>query len=575
MHNDGPVPPLPYPLGLLTSSAADETLHALLEDARRALGAGDHRQGLHSAEQARERARAGGGLPLAQALTLQGQLLWRLGRFEDAAVAAREAVPLWSQLGDAAGHADALSLLAVSYTELGLHEDGLRCATHAFEIARAADLTRATTLALNRIGICHERLGDPAQGERFLLQALSRAREERNFDDTLTALNNLMANTLSAYAQHQRVGELEAAQQALARARQYGSQAMAMARRDGDAYRLVVTQSNVAEALALAGEFERAEELLADTITRCEAQGFRAVELRSRRSLGEMRLQQGRHEEALALLHAVLDTLRHDGEMESTRRRVQAALYRGYKALGRFESALAHCEAYYEMEMQRASLQAQAQARLMVNRLDMEQALMVADRALMDAARERLKAGTLAAEKRELEQRTQALHRDAHEDALTGLHNRRRIDRELPLLLAQMREQGRPLQVAVLDVDHFKQVNDCHGHAVGDEVLRQVARLLGERLRARDIAARLGGEEFLVALVDTQRDAGFEICERLRLAVQQHDWSQQADGLAVTCSIGVAELRDGDDLATLTERADAALYRAKRDGRNRVHTDAP
>jgi diguanylate cyclase (GGDEF)-like protein len=558
----------------LTSPPSDDTLHALLEDARRALAEGDHRQGLDSAEQAREQARATGGRPLANALSLEGQLLWRLGRFEDAAVAAREAVPLWARLDDPAGHADALSLLAVAYTELGLHEEGLRCATQAFEIARAEGLVRAGTLALNRIGICHERLGDPAQGERFLLQALSRAREERNFDDTLQALNNLMANTLTAHAKHERAGELEAAQQALARARQHGAQAMAMAQRDGGPYRLAVTQSNLAEVLSLAGEYERAQALLQDTVSHCEAQGFRAVALRSRRALGELRLQQGRHEEALTLLHDVLDALRHDRDMESTRRRVQWALYRSYKALGRFEAALAHCEAHHEMEMQRAALQAQAQARLMVNRLDMEQALMMADRALMDAARERIEAGTLEAEKRDLEQRTQALHRDAHEDALTGLHNRGRVERELPLLLAQMHEQGRPLQLAVLDVDHFKQVNDCHGHAVGDQVLRQVAHLLADRLRTRDLAARLGGEEFLVALVDTPREAGLEICERLRQAIQQHDWSPLGDGLAVTISIGVAELRDGDDPATLSERADASLYRAKRDGRNRVHSDA-
>jgi tetratricopeptide (TPR) repeat protein len=359
----------------------DPSLHALLEDARRALHAGDHRQGLDSAEQAREGARAQGGTALAAALSLEGQLLWRLGRFEDAAVAAREAVPLWAQLGDAAGQADALSLLAVAYTELGLHEDGLRCATQAFEIARAHALGRSATLALNRIAICHERLGDPDQGERFLLQALSRAREDRNFDDTLTALNNLMANTLSSHAQHERVGELQAARQALVRARQYGSQALSMARRDGGPYRLVVTQSNVAEVLALSGEYDRADELLAETVALCDAQGFRAVGLRSRRALGELRLLQGRHDEALALLHEVLDALRQDGDMESTRRRVQAALWRTYKALGRFESALAHCEAYYGMETQRASLQAHAQARLMANRLDMEQALMMADRA--------------------------------------------------------------------------------------------------------------------------------------------------------------------------------------------------
>lgn len=378
------MPPLQY--RPLTSAAPDAPLQVLLDDARRALGAGDHRQGLESAERARERARAAGGLPLAQALSLEGHLLWRLGRFEDAAVAAREAVPLWVRLDDAAGHADALSLLAVACTELGLHEDALRSATLAFDIARRRGLDRAATLALNRIGICHERLGDAAQGERFLLQALSRAREEHNFEDTLTALNNLMANTLSAHSQLERQGELQAAQQALQRARQYGAQALAMARSDGDPYRLVVAQSNLAEVLTLGGDAERAEQLLHETLALCDAQGFRAVGLRSRRALGELRLAQGRHADALPLLHGVLDALRNDGSMESTRRRVQSALHRAYKSLGRFEAALAHCEAYYDMELERATLQAQAQARLMANRLDMEQALrMAADRAPAEA----------------------------------------------------------------------------------------------------------------------------------------------------------------------------------------------
>jgi diguanylate cyclase (GGDEF)-like protein len=552
------------------ASSPPDPVEAQLAAAREALASADHRGGLLHAQQAREALGHDGGAQLADALSLEGQHLWRLGRFEDAVVAAREAVHHWQAAGDAAGHADALCLLALSYTELGLHEEALKSATAAFELARTHALPEQTTLALNRIGVCHERLGDPAQGERFLLQALSRGREHRSFGDTLQALNNLMANTLGAYHLHLRHGDAEVAHQALQRARQYGSQAVAMAQRDGGVYRRIVTQGNLAEVMAIAGEFQPADHLLQDVIQQARTHGFRAVELRSCHNLGELRLLEGRHEEAIQVLQAVLDDLRRGTDHETTRMRVHSALHRAHKALGRFELALAHCEAYYAIEMQRSALQAQAQARLMVNRMDMEQALQMADRALMDAARERIKASELEAQKRALEERSEALHRDAHEDALTGLHNRRRADQELPQLIAQARAQGQPLQVAVMDVDWFKGVNDQYGHAVGDEVLRTVAQILQERLRTRDLAARLGGEEFLVVLVDSLPAAALEVCERLRAAVQLHPWDDLAPGLQVTVSIGLASVGDPDDAIQVTQRADEALYRAKNEGRNRV-----
>jgi diguanylate cyclase (GGDEF)-like protein len=561
---DGPAPSPQH------ASSPPDPVEAQLAAAREALASADHRGGLLHAQQAREALGQDGGTRLAEALSLEGQHLWRLGRFEDAVVASREAVHQWRAAGDAAGHADALCLLALSYTELGLHEEALKSATAAFDLARTHALPEQTTLALNRIGVCHERLGDPAQGERFLLQALSRAREHRSFGDTLQALNNLMANTLGAYHLHLRHGDAEVAHQALQRARQYGSQAVAMARRDGGVYRLIVTQGNLAEVMAIAGEFEPADHLLQDVIHQARTHGFRAVELRSSHNLGELRLLEGRHEEATQVLQAVLDELRRGADHETTRMRVHSALHRAHKALGRFELALAHCEAYYAIEMQRSALQAQAQARLMVNRMDMEQALQMADHALMDAARERIKASELEAQKRALEKRSEALHRDAHEDALTGLHNRRRADQELPQLIAQARAQGQPLQVAVMDVDLFKAVNDQHGHAVGDEVLRAVARTLQERLRTRDLAARLGGEEFLVVLVDSTAATALEVCERLRLAVQQHDWASLATGLQVTVSIGLADAGKQADATDVVRRADEALYRAKNEGRNRV-----
>ncbi len=558
------------PAELSSAPASADAVQALLQAARAALAAADHRNGLQQAQRAREACVGDAGPALAEALELEGQHLWRLGRFEDAVVAAREAVQLWQQLGQPAGHADALCLLAVGYTELGLHEEGLKSASAAFELARTHGLAHQATVALNRIGICHERLGDPAQGERFLLQALSRAREERHFADTLSALNNLTANTLGAHHLYTERGENEAAHHALQRARHYGTQAVAMAKREGGAYAEIVTQGNLAEVLAIAGEFDAADRLMADTIDRARELGYRAVELRSRHNLGELRMLQGRHEEALQELHGVLDELRRGSDHETTRMRTHSALYRAYKALGRFEPALAHCEAYYTVEMQRSALQAQAQSRLMVNRLEMEQALQMADQALMDAARQRMKAGELEAEKRALQARSEALQRDAHEDPLTGLHNRRSVDLALPALIEQARGQGRTLHLAVLDVDWFKQVNDQFGHAVGDAVLREVGQILQDRLRARDLAARLGGEEFVVVLADSAPACALEVCERLRSAVQQHDWSALAEGLQVTLSVGLACAGERDDAASLLQRADEALYRAKHEGRNRV-----
>jgi diguanylate cyclase (GGDEF)-like protein len=129
--------------------------------------------------------------------------------------------------------------------------------------------------------------------------------------------------------------------------------------------------------------------------------------------------------------------------------------------------------------------------------------------------------------------------------------------------------------VAALDVDHFKKINDTYGHAVGDAVLQQLAQLLRHRLRSADLLARIGGEEFVAVLVGIAPPQAAEICERLRLAVGEHDWASLAEGLVVRISVGIAggAPQQNPPHDTLLHRADRALYAAKRGGRNRVHVD--
>lgn len=160
----------------------------------------------------------------------------------------------------------------------------------------------------------------------------------------------------------------------------------------------------------------------------------------------------------------------------------------------------------------------------------------------------------------------------AETDELTGLANRRRILD----VLANVREQhsrggGRTYGVAMLDVDHFKRINDTFGHGTGDEVLRIVGHLLRAVARTSDAAGRIGGEEFLLVLPEsTSLTDARTVAERLRSAVERHDWSTVCPDLHVTASIGLTVAETAEPAEQVLKRADEGLYAAKRSGRNRV-----
>ncbi|MDJ0741650.1 MAG: diguanylate cyclase [Gammaproteobacteria bacterium] len=163
------------------------------------------------------------------------------------------------------------------------------------------------------------------------------------------------------------------------------------------------------------------------------------------------------------------------------------------------------------------------------------------------------------------------LQRQASEDPLTGLLNRRSFDEIAAKQLMSAGRQQRPLSAIMVDIDHFKAINDAHGHGVGDEVLQAVARRIRRGLSAQDVLSRYGGEEFAVLLPDTSLTAGQLVAERLRHAVAESPIKTSAGEMNVTISLGVAE-RDGwtNGVTHLLERADHGLLAAKRDGRNRV-----
>jgi diguanylate cyclase (GGDEF)-like protein len=159
--------------------------------------------------------------------------------------------------------------------------------------------------------------------------------------------------------------------------------------------------------------------------------------------------------------------------------------------------------------------------------------------------------------------------RDASHDALTGLFNRRAAAERMVLERARAERQRAPLSVLMLDIDHFKRINDRCGHAAGDGVLLAVADVLRHELRASDLGVRHGGEEFLVILPGDSAAQAFEVAERIRGEVAQLAVPLDGDTASITISVGIATFNGSESDEQLIARADAALYRAKQGGRNR------
>jgi diguanylate cyclase (GGDEF)-like protein len=179
---------------------------------------------------------------------------------------------------------------------------------------------------------------------------------------------------------------------------------------------------------------------------------------------------------------------------------------------------------------------------------------------------------------RQAQSRSQEFEQAASMDSLTGLHNRRWLAEFFPRVLRRCVEDGQPLCLVMADVDHFKRYNDKHGHLAGDRILKAVADLLADSLRPENLIARYGGEEFALLLPNVDRGTAVGIAERLRkrVAAMTIQVAPAVPAEAVTISCGVAALRPGMDLETLIARADQALYRAKKNGRNRVEqADGP
>ena len=495
----------------------------------------------------------------------------------DALPAYEEGIRIARRLENGRLIADGLTWRGSAQSLLGEQAKALFDFLEAQRLYETVGSTTAAQSNLISIATIYRRLGEYDKAGVYLRQSMASAQRKRDKQEQMVV--NLQLGFL-AIERGDAAAAVAPLQQALVLARETGS------------------RQSVGSALLALAESSNARQQYAEALQHLEraAGEFQAVSDKS--NTGMLALQSaeahaglGQHELAAREFDIAEANVRHSNNM-----RYLAELYeersKNQEALGKPSAALADLKLKMKADAALARMAKTQITTLMsyqfdTERRELENRKLGADKALKEqqlAALERVRgwqrlaillAGVLLALMLWLAWRqwrqSRRLHRLALTDPLTGISNRRHIEHMLHMAVDEARRAHRALTVIMLDVDHFKRVNDSHGHPVGDQVLEQIVQACQGALRQFDRLGRMGGEEFLVVLPDTDLEGGLQVAERLRANVVAARPMVAGIELQLSISLGVAQLRHADTgAASLVRRADAALYHAKDNGRNRV-----
>ena len=451
--------------------------------------------------------------------------------------------------------ADALAYLASAYSYISDYATALSYDFRGLELCQTLGYREGEQRALPNVAVTYFELGHYHDALHYFFKGLALQNET---DDPFTyalCLGNI-GRTYKA------LGDFEQAQA-------FQRRSLALREQIGDRRGVSYALNELASICLALGDLSQSEAYLRRSLALAASLDDKDSQLDTRLQLGALLARQRKFKQALSFLNEALTLAQAIGN-QAELLRVHYALFETHKARRQLSKALEHLELYAQLK---EALAEEAGSL----RLQGLRALFETERAEKEREIYRLKNVELARANAELqalnEQMTELLEqleRQAKEDALTGLYNRRHADLRLGEEFARSRRFDHALSVALCDVDDFKTINDTFSHQIGDEVLRVVARLLKERLREVDTAARYGGEEFLLLLPETPLRDAVMICGELCRKVAAYPWDTLASGLRVTLSVGVADDKRVVDHEKLTALADAKLYEAKRGGKNRV-----
>lgn len=491
-----------------------------------------------------------------EALNLLGNLFRDRQAFDHALDCHQQCLVLRRSLGDGAGESVSLHNIALVHRDLGQLPEALEHIYQGLDLAESQEGGLATAYALNTLGSLLDELGEQPQAQAMFERALGLVATtgDRALESTLRVnMGRLLTGA----------GDLPSALVQL-------RMALDLAHGTGNTGDMALALLALGLLHQADGQFAVAAPLLADALALARQRRDRSLEAQLLLAQAGAPLHDGAPQAALPLLRQAL-TQALAACAQPLVALAHERLSLANEAVGDLPAALRHFRAFHAASERLHSGPSQRRIRALVSQhavqSERQRSTALADALAQARQAEQARARLLD----ELQAQTVLLQQLAREDGLTGVANRRWLDLQLPHELERARRFGHALAVAMVDIDHFKSVNDLHSHAVGDAALCVVARLLREGCRASDVVGRYGGEEFLLVLVETAGAPAHGLCDKLRQRIAAHDWAALQPGLApVTVSIGLAALQADDDLRSLLARADRQLYSAKQAGRNRV-----
>ncbi len=473
-----------------------------------------------------------------------------LGDDTEALAHARRAEALATERGDLVWRSRALACRGLAHHSLGDVEDAVDLLRRAVEVRREAQDEAGTAEILNSLGTVYTGIVQFApEAARVLTDARRLWQHAGDSDRAAIALTNLATTyvtTSTRIAATNRRGAMAAARYALQTAQKAVDESDAA----GLTRTAVEARLAVVGAHLILGDLAAADGVLQATERMLERFPAARQELALARARAEWLLLSRRYAEAIRTAEGALAQCQ---TRPAERLQLLRVIVEAYEGAGDAVSALRRLHELHDLSVEQSEALAERRAVLLGSRLEVERAERAAEAERRRAA--------------QLEARNTLLAHEAMHDALTGLPNRRALDARLTEWTL---EAPRPFSVALVDIDHFKVVNDTWSHQVGDHVLNRLGAALRETLRDADLPARYGGEEFALLLGGADGPTALRIAERVRAATAALTWDDVMPGHRITVSIGLATCHGPEDVATLLGVADAALYRAKAEGRNRV-----
>jgi diguanylate cyclase (GGDEF)-like protein len=498
----------------------------------------------------------------ASAASHMGWYCFMLAYYEEGILHVLSARDFYSVLGDRPRESWSRAIHAWLLIEIGAPNEALDEAMTALDLAETAAEERATCFALNVVGVVFWMLGQLDRAIQFSERSVAMARQIGDRVDLGRWLINLAGIEAEFWHQAQAAGgNADAVEGRMIRAIALADEARQLALEAGDSWANRLALCNLAEYYLCLGQRDKAAEVLESWHGLRGGDGARS-RIYYLFAVGKLQIADGALEAAVATLTECATLAAESGDLEigvpCCRHLADA-----YGTLGLFAEALRWHREFHSRYIRKSTDTSLIRSRVAAIQYETRQL-----QARIET--ERSRADGLEQMNRALAQEAALLMNASMEDVLTGLPNRRGLERAL---LEVATEGGQSYAFAMMDIDHFKRVNDTFSHALGDDVLRQVAVLLRAATRETDLLFRYGGEEFVLLMDSTDILLAAKICRRIRQAVRSWNWAQIHPNLHITLSIGVALAEEAPTPVEVMAIADERLYQAKNAGRDRIVMD--